>query len=98
MKQSRKARRGRGEGAIGQQHDRWYAEMSLGFDGNGKRVRKRVYSGSKKEAQTELRKLQDQAARGGVARTGRLKLGDLFTSWLEAMKPAWAAGTYASHD
>ena len=87
-------RRGRGEGAIGQQNGRWYAEMSLGFDGNGKRV----YADSKQDAQVELRKLQDQAAKGGVTRSGTMTLSELLTSWLETNRPAWTAGTYASHE
>jgi integrase len=90
--------RGRGEGCIGQQGARWFAFISLGYDGNGKRVRKRVYADSKKEAQEELRKMQDEAARGGVTRSGTMTIGELLGSWLEAMKPAWATGTHASHD
>ena len=90
-----RARRGRGEGAIGHQNGRWYAEVSLGFDGNGKRIRKRVYGASKKEVQDELRKLQDQANRGGVPQAGTMSVGKLLDSWLDAMKPTWAAGTHA---
>lgn len=92
-----RARRGRGEGAIGQQNGRWFAEVSLGHDGNGKRIRKRVYGDSKKAVQDELRKMQDQAAVGGVVQTGTLAVGAMLTKWLDAMKPAWANGTHASH-
>ena len=72
--------------------------MPFGCDGNGKRVRKRVYADSKKEAQDALRKMQYEAARGGVTRSGTMTVAELLDSWLAAMKPAWAAGTHASHD
>lgn len=89
--------RGRGEGCIGQQGDRWFAYISLGYDENGKRVRKRVYCGSKKEAQDELRKMQGQAATGRVPQAGTMTTGELLDAWLAAMKSTWAAGTHATH-
>lgn len=89
--------RGRGEGSIGQQDGRWFAYISLGYDSGGKRVRKRVYADSKKEAQDELRKLQEQAATGGVPQSGTMTVGELLDAWLAAMKATWAAGTHVSH-
>lgn len=62
--------------------DRWVAVQSLGFDRDGKRVRRVFYGATKKEAET---KRDDQIAREG----GRLKarpqvgsFGDWMTSWL----------------
>ena len=98
MTTTTRSRRGRFEGAIGQQHGRWYADISLGFDGNGKRIRRRVYGDSKRDVQDKLRKLQEQAVQGGVPRSGTMKVGDLFTAWLEAMKPAWTLGTHSGHE
>lgn len=95
---SRRSRRGRGEGRIGQCNGRWYGEISMGFDGEGKRIRKRVYADSKQEAQAELRKLQDQATKGQVPDAGTMAVGELLTIWLDAMQASWAAGTYASHE
>jgi integrase len=93
-----RARRGRGEGSITQIGDRWVVQMSMGFDGDGKRIRKRVYANSKKEAQEELRKLQNQADAGRVPDAGTMTVGDLLTTWLAAMKASWADGTYVSHE
>lgn len=97
MKGNRK-RRGRNEGGIGQQNGRWFAEVSLGYDGRGRRLRRRVYATSKKEAQDELRKLQDLAARGTVPKPGKITVGQALDSWLEAMKASWAKGTYTAHE
>jgi integrase len=93
-----KSRRGRGEGVISQCNGRWYAEISLGFDGEGKRVRRRVYADSKREAQDELRKLQDLSSKGRVPQAGTMTVGELLDFWLSAMRPTWAAGTHESHD
>lgn len=97
-KTTSRKRRGRGEGGVGQQGSRWFAEVSMGFDGNGKRVRKRVYADSKREAQDELRKLQDQFAKGRVPQAGTMTVSQLFDAWLDAMRSTWTAGTYASHE
>src|SRR5262249_10184364 len=93
-----RARRGRGEGGIGQQDGRWFAEVSLGFDGNGKRIRKRVYADTKQEAQVELRKLQELASKGSVPSAGTMTVGELLDTWLSAMKATWAGGTHATHE
>src|SRR5262249_58631392 len=67
-------------------------------DENGKRVRKRVYCDSKAEAQEELRRMQDQAARGRVPQAGTMTVGELLDTWLAAMKATWASGIHASHE
>jgi integrase len=91
-------RRGRGEGGIGRQGDRWFAEVSLGFDGAGKRLRKRVYGTSKQAVQESLRLLQQQADRGGIPDAGSMTVGQTFDRWLAAMRPAWSPGTHQAHD
>jgi hypothetical protein len=70
----------------------------MGYDGNGKRLRKRVYADSKKDAQGELRKMQDQHAKGRVPQSGTMTVGELLTDWLVTMKASWTAGTHASHE
>jgi integrase len=93
-----RARRGRGEGGVGElPGGLWYAELSLGFDGAGKRIRKRVYGGTKQAVLTALREIQDRAAKGGIPAAGSMTVARLLDSWLAAMKPAWSAGTFASH-
>jgi integrase len=97
-KTTQRSRRGRGEGGIGQRNGRWFGSISLGFDGNGKRIRHWVYGASKKEVQDELRKLQDQAETGGIPQPGKISVGDLLTTWIEANTNKWALGTRTGHD
>ena len=78
---ARKAR-GRGEGCIGQQDGRWFAFISLGYDTNGKRIRKRVYADSKQDAQKELRRLQNEFDAGRLVETEQLTTGEYLTRWL----------------
>src|SRR5262245_35065110 len=95
---ARRRGRGRGEGTIGQQDGRWFAYVSLGYDEAGKRIRKRVYADSKADAMLKLREMQDQAARGGIPEPGTMTVGQLFDTWLSAMRPAWEPGTYTAHE
>ena len=55
-------RRGRGEGGIYQRSDGlWVASRSLGYDAQGKRVRKVAYGVTKAEAREALLKLLQSA-------------------------------------
>lgn len=78
---ARKAR-GRGEGSIGEQNGRWFAYISLGYDANGKRIRKRVYADSKQDAQKELRRLQTEHDAGRLIATEDLTTGEYLTRWI----------------
>ena len=78
---ARKAR-GRGEGSIGEQDGRWFAYISLGYDANGKRIRKRVYADSKQDAQKELRRLQNEYDAGRLVDTEQLTTSEYLTRWL----------------
>src|SRR5438128_12137394 len=52
-----RSRRGRGEGSIYQRGDGiWTTSISLGYDGNGKRLRRVLYGDSKAEVQQKLRR------------------------------------------
>ena len=76
-------RRGRAEGSIFERADgRWSAEVSLGYDGHGKRVRKTVYGADKGEVAAKLRKLQTDHDAGRLVETERLTVGEYLTRWL----------------
>lgn len=79
-----RARRGRGEGSIRFREDKglWAAELSLGYDGNGKRIRKTVYGSTKKEVGEELRKLQSEHDAGRLVETEKITTGEYLTRWL----------------
>ncbi|HEV3383918.1 MAG TPA: tyrosine-type recombinase/integrase [Gemmata sp.] len=81
---TKKARRGREEGSIFQRTDgRWASEISLGYDGNGKRIRKTVYGADKGEVAEKLRKLQADNDAGRLVETEQLTTGEYLTRWLD---------------
>lgn len=78
------ARRGNGEGSIYQRPDgRWTAQVSMGCNGDGKRIRKTVYGWTKKEVQDDLAKLQGQKCDGTLTAPGKTTLGAFLTRWLD---------------
>jgi integrase len=92
-------RRGRGEGGVYQRADgQWVGSISLGYDAEGKRLRKVVYCATKKEAQDELRKLQNDAAAGVDLTAARLTLGEWLTRWLALVKPTVEPNTYGPYE
>src|SRR5262245_41038881 len=71
-KKSRK-RRGRGEDSISQlPSGLWYAQVSLGYDGNGKRKRRRVYAATKAELIGKLNKLRADRDKGEIPVASKL--------------------------
>jgi integrase len=78
-----KRRRGRGEGAIYQRADGlWVAFVSLGHKEDGRRNRRFVYGGSKREAQEKLRKVQADYALGQLADPTNLTVEAWLLNWL----------------
>lgn len=84
VKKTRRARRGRGEGGISFREDKqlWYATLSLGYDGEGKRIRKTVYKSTKNEVAEELRKLQAEHDAGRLVDAEGLTTGEYLAKWL----------------
>jgi integrase len=83
---AKRARRGRGEGSISQRKRdgrvEWYARLSLGYNGSGKRIRKVVYGETKQEVAEKLRKLQAANDAGRLIETDQLTVGEYLTQWL----------------
>lgn len=92
-------RRGNGEGSIYQRaNGRWEAVITIGYNGQGKRVRRTVYGWSKKEVQDKLTELQSKKLDGSLAETGKITVGDFLTRWLATAKSSIRATTYASYE
>lgn len=92
-------RRGRGEGGVYQRADGlWVGNVSLGYDAGGKRIRRAVYASTKKEAQDQLRKLQNDAASGVDLTAARLTLAEWLTRWLGLVKPTVEPNTYGPYE
>jgi integrase len=74
-------RRGRGEGSVYLDGDRWVGTVSLGYTGTGKRRRRKVYGSSKKEVMEKLRNLQVRSPL--LSDAASLTLGEYLQRWLE---------------
>jgi integrase len=98
-RKTRKARRGRQEGSIFERADgRWSAEISLGYDGGGKRVRKTVYGANKGEVAEKLRKLQADHDVGRLVETEQLTVGEYLARWLLSAKDKTGEATFARYE
>ena len=75
-------RRGRGEASIYPDGDRWRGAISLGFDDQGKRIRKKVSGRTKAEVMAKLREIQRQIDRGVPVQDDRLTVGRFLTRWV----------------
>lgn len=78
------ARRGRGEGSVYQRPDGlWAAQVTVGYDGQGKRRRRTVYGRTKAEVLRKLADLQHEALTGALTEPGRLTVAGFLASWLQ---------------
>lgn len=60
-------RRGNGEDSVYKDGDRWRGAVSLGYDSNGRQVRKKVSGRTRAEAVEKLRKLRQQVDTGSLS-------------------------------
>ena len=98
MAKNRK-RRGRAEGSIFERADgRWSAEVSLGYDSHGKRVRKTVYGVDKGAVAEKLRKLQSDHDAGHLVDTEQMTVGEYLTRWLLSAKDKTEGNTFARYE
>jgi integrase len=79
-------RRGYGEDSVYREGDRWRGAISLGYNANGKRVRKKVSGHTRAEAVEKLRKLRRQVD-GGAVPDDRLTVKAFLTRWLTVNLP-----------
>jgi integrase len=72
----------------------WIANISLGYDGNGKRQRLVVAGVTKKEALDKLEEKKGQARVGNLPDAGGLTVAQLLDRWLESSKSSTETRTY----
>jgi integrase len=89
---SRRKRRGRGEGGVHFDDHRqlWVGSVSLGYHPDGRRNRPTVYRHSKREVLTELDRLRREA---GKAPQSALTVAELLELWLDAQRGRLAEHT-----
>lgn len=92
------ASRGRGEGSIHRRKDGlWSGQVSLGFDGQGRRVRPTVYGKTKREVQQKLMALQRDALKGLPVKPERITVDQHFEDWLRTKKSTTRPSTFTSY-
>lgn len=81
-------KRGPGEGSVFKRKDRnlWQGMVTVGYDKNGKRIRKPVFAKTKSECIAKKKELESQVATGAVALSGKLLMQDLLSKWLKERK------------
>lgn len=78
-------RRGHGEGSIYEWNGRYYAQLDLGRDPSGKRVRPRRTARSRAEAVSKLKEMERAVARGELTggRPSFTMVGEWLQAWLD---------------
>lgn len=99
-KPKNRKRRGRGEGGICWREERkcWEGSVSLGYDGEGKRKRKRVFGETKDAVLREMDRLKSKATSGVVAEADGLTVADNVRRWLDASKSKTAPRTFEERE
>jgi integrase len=79
-------RRGRNEHAIyfDQSKGRWFGAISLGYDGAGKRLRRKVSGRTKQEVKDEFKRVEAEIA-SGVRSSDTYTVGQCVSDWLESL-------------
>lgn len=91
----RRARRGRGEGSVFRRADGyWVANVSAGFNADGKRRRRTVYGKTKKEVQDKLRAM---GLSGSSIDAVSMTLETLLVRWLDSKETTVAPNTHANY-
>src|SRR5215831_13417536 len=97
-KRARK-RRGSGEGSIFERSDgMWVGSISLGYTEAGRRKRRTVYGGSKKEVLDELDRLRTDARVGSLPDAGGMTVGQLLDRWLQSSKSRTESRTFEERE
>lgn len=99
MARKKKGRRGNNEGSITQRPDgRWEARVRVGFDSEGKPIRKSFYGKTREEAAAKMNDALGKVLNGTWVEPSKVLLKDWLESWLEGRKPRLAENTYLKHD
>lgn len=82
------AKRGNGEGTISYIEDKklYCGKLSMGYDENGKRIRKTFYSKKRKDVQDKMDIAKAELAKGTYIEPSAMSVGDWLDEWLETYK------------
>ena len=89
VKKKKNSRRGNNEGSVFQRSDgRWCAVVNLGYDRNGRRVRKNFYGKTRAEVTVKMTAELGERLKGGHASPSNDSLQVLMHEWLMTFKRA----------
>lgn len=90
----------KGQGSVRFRADKglWCGQVSLGFDTEGKRIRKTVYGRTEQEALDAMKRLQGDVLAGKPVPNYQLTVGQHFEDWLRAKKSGVRSGTYLKYE
>ena len=96
---SKTAKRGNAQGSVYQRENgRWSWQVTLGFNAEGKQLRRSGVASSKTEASKALAKVVADHARGRLALPDKITVGEWLERWLEDRKPSLAKSTHSSYE
>jgi integrase len=77
-------RRSRGDGGLywSEERQRWIAEVTVGYDGRGKRITRKASGRTKTEAKDKLKEIQRDYDDGLITAATGYTVGDAITYWL----------------
>lgn len=76
------AKRGNGEGSIGKYKNGWRAKIMIGYNDDGKPVRKEFFGKTRKEAQNKLDEYKKQLNSGIIPADDKIILAEWYYTWL----------------
>ena len=99
-KRKRRGRRGDGEGSIYKHKDgRWLGQVSLGYDADGKRIRKSFSGKTRKEVADKIAAALHEVTTGTYIEPTTITLGEWLDRWMTSYKKAQLKqSTYESYD
>ena len=92
----KRARRGRGDGAIYQRSDgQWCASLTVGYTAEGRRRRRTIYGRTRTEIREKLTNLQMETVSGIAIEPNQLTVAQYLNHWLENIaRPQIRESTY----
>jgi integrase len=98
MTTPRNRTRSKGEGSISCRKDgKWLGQVTLGRDGNGKKLRRSVVAATKREVLEKLQEMREQKRKGALPATSKLTVATFLDSWLETKRTECARRTVACY-
>lgn len=83
MGRNRLRKRANGQGSVYPRSDGpWVGEITVGFNGEGRQIRKGVYGRTQAEARAKLDELKQRASQGLQIKRERLTVARFLESWL----------------